>query len=820
MSGPRRPAWLRLPAGPAGRAVSALVAVVLLGTVLAVSTGVGYTVSRPLLGDGSAFLSRGHTVAHVNGESGKSDAQTATELATGSEPIQTVRLPDGRVAIVNKTTGTVTILDGSTMAPTGAPVPNPGGGDGLEAVATDSSGYLVDKKGGTVTELTAPGRPTAPIVPIQQGILAAVPAGDSVWVLTRTGQVIEVAHGRAVRTVRLGAAASGVTVADGHPVAVTGDGKAYVVDSDQPHAVGDLGISGPGLVLGSWRGAGRYVLAVDRTSGRTSVLDPRTGRTAHTNLPAGTGAKLGAPVVLGSDVYVPDYAKPQLWRVDATSGAVGHDPLRVPGQPGDDFDLTVSGGHVWANSQYDRRALIVDGDGRDHTADKGAGPDVRDSQSGREPPPAKTPTRTSPLPSGPPLPRESGPAGRPERRRTAPLKAPSVVGLSRQAACRLITEAKLSCDTQVDATPVADPDQVAVVARQAPDPGVTPDDRKVTITYPDSFTVPSVVAQTQGEACTRLRAYKMRCRATQGTPATGTQRPGTVYQQNPPAGSIAKAGGAASLVYYSGTSTTHSYGGQNIDAACAQVRADGFECRPTEGATANGTGRQPNTVYQQDPPPNTKQDIKRPVTLTFYSDKNDLPSYVGGSPDAACGDIRAKGFQCNEVRQPYPSTNKVETQDPPAGRVPLGSAVTITYSPWQTVDYYIYQRNDADVWVLRPQGDIPAGYGHQAFNVGLGYKVGEDVPGAQVINGFTCTAGGGKCNGLDVNHFYTRGGSYKDPWAGPTPAATFLPCPTAGTTQIYRVWRDVGATRLYGITSDPASWGAEDQELLGCVWPA
>src|SRR5690348_17805836 len=51
-----------------GRAGSALMAVMLLVTVLAVSTGVGYTVARPLLGDGSAFLARGHTVAHANGE--------------------------------------------------------------------------------------------------------------------------------------------------------------------------------------------------------------------------------------------------------------------------------------------------------------------------------------------------------------------------------------------------------------------------------------------------------------------------------------------------------------------------------------------------------------------------------------------------------------------------------------------------------------------------------------------------------------------------------------------------------------------------------
>ena len=134
----------------------------LLVTMLAVGTGVGYSVSRPLLGDGSAYLSRGHTVAHVNGETGKSDAQTAVQLATGSEAVQTVRLPDGRIAVVNKSTGTTTILDGSTMTPVGAPTPDPGAKDQVEAVATDSGGYLIDKKGGTVSELAPPATPRRP----------------------------------------------------------------------------------------------------------------------------------------------------------------------------------------------------------------------------------------------------------------------------------------------------------------------------------------------------------------------------------------------------------------------------------------------------------------------------------------------------------------------------------------------------------------------------------------------------------------------------------------------------------------------------------
>ncbi|MGH3381807.1 MAG: PASTA domain-containing protein [Actinoallomurus sp.] len=822
MSRPRRPAWLRLPNGPAGRAGSALVAVMLLVTVLAVSTGVGYTVARPLLGDGSAFLSRGHTVAHVNGETGKSDAQTATELATGSEPIQTVRLPDGRVAIVNKTTGTVTIIDGSTMAPAGPPQKNPGGGDQLEALATDSSGYLVDRKTGTVTQLAAPGKTAAPAVPVRQGIVMAVPSGDSVWVLAKNGQVIEVAKGRAVRTVRLGAPVSGLTVADDHPVAVTTDGRAYVVDPDEPHALGDLGLTGPDIVFGSWRGAGRYVMAVDRRSGRVSVLDPRTRHTVRADLPVAADAKLDAPVVLGGDVYVPEYTKSELWRVGATTGKVDK-PLQVPpGRAGDTFDLTVSGGHVWANSQYDRRALVVDGDRHEHQADKGAGPDVRDSQADPQAPPPPVKMPRTPLPAGPPARRDdsgnSGPSGKPAPRHATPLKVPSVVGLSRQAACHLITSAKLSCARRMDATPVVDPDQVSVVTAQDPKPGVIPSDKKVTITYPDRFTVPSVVSQTQGEACSRLRKFTMKCRATMGVAATGANQPGMVYSQTPAAGTEATEGTPAQLLFYSGTGTTHDYKGQNIDAACGQVQADGFGCNRTEGVTAAGTGAQPGTVYAQDVPPNTKRNIRQPVTLTYYSPNNALPSYVGSTPDAACADISARGFTCQRTEQPYPSTNKVEAQDQPAGTYPIGTQITVHYSPWELVDYWVYRRNDVSVWAMRPHGAVPPNYGEPSFHVGLAYKPGEAIPSAQAINGFSCVAGDNACNGLPENHFYSRIGSYKD-WQGPMAAATFMACGTAGTVPIYRVWKNENNNRYYGITSDPASWGAADQELLGCVWP-
>ena len=89
------------------------------------------------------------------------------------------------------------------------------------------------------------------------------------------------------------------------------------------------------------------------------------------------------------------------------------------------------------------------------------------------------------------------------------------------------------------------------------------------------------------------------------------------------------------------------------------------------------------------------------------------------------------------------------------------------------------------------------------------------IPGASNIFGFFCTVGGGRCNGLDVNHFYTRATSYGDPlWQGPNHQAVFMSCTGAGTP-IYRTW-NAGSPRYYKITSNPG--GAAGTELLGCVW--
>ena len=838
-----------------------MLTVALFAGLLVAAVGVGYGVTRPFLGDGSAYLAKGHTVVHVNGETGKPDAEVAQQLATGQEGLQTVRLPDGRLAVVNKATGTVSIIDATTMTPDGPPLTPANPSPEVQALATTGDGYLVDTRDNTVQRIVVPGRPAAPPVPVGDGIRTAVPSAGSVWVLTDKGDILEVVDDRAVRTVRLGEPAAGLTVADGHPVAVSARGAAFVVDGTQPRGLGDLGLAGPDVVFGSHRGAGRHVVAVDRRSGRFGALDPRTGRRVNLALPLRrAGADLGEPIVLGAYAYVPDYSGPSLWRINLGTGSADAKPLEVPGQPGA-FSLEVTGERVWANNQYDRRVLIVEANGHERYVDKGAGPDVTDSQgggtgggpgpapesgSGNQPPatgggPSNPGPATIPVPAFPPgtsraqacaeLARlklrcrevavgdqgsrptdevvDTTPAAgtlvpantRVTVRYVGPLETPNVVGMPQTEACRLLSEGgRFACTARAATQPATDPTQLGKVMTQEPGPG-SPLARggRVTLTYADSIALPPFAGQTQGEACARITSYAMTCEPVEGTPGVGAgQVPGTVYDQQPVAGTVAATGTAVRVTFYSGEATVDTYVGRDANEACAAARAAGFGCMGQEGRTAAGTGQQPGYVYEQSHPAGAEIPLGTQLVLTYLSANNGVPPVTGTDPGNACAQLAAAGFGCQHVHQPYPSVNRVEAQGVAPGTVlPIGSAVPIAYSPWGLVQYSKYLHNSEPVWVLRPTGDIPAGYGRQAVVVGSAYPPGLGIPGAHFINGYFCS-NRTSCSGLPVNHFYSRlNEPYRD-WNGPNPIATFFGCEFGGRP-IYRSW-DSGEPKHYDIT--------------------
>jgi beta-lactam-binding protein with PASTA domain len=876
---PRRRFRLRRPG------VGTVMIGLLLVGVLVAAMGAGYSASRPALGDGSAYVAKGSTVVHVNGETGQSDAEVARALATGRERLQTVRLPDGRVAIVNTDTGEVTFVDPGTMEPTGTPVQGSPGG--VTAVPTESDGYVVDRGRGTVERVS--GTPGPP-VEVPDGIVAAVPAGPALWVLARSGEIVVIRGGVRERSVRVPGTPAGITVADRRPVVVTTDGIAYTVDGAQPRSVGSIGLTGA-MTLGSWEGTDRDVLAVDPRAGRFAALDPRSGTLVTVDLKVGERRDLAAPVALGNFAYVPDYAGPSLWRVDLSTGRADDKPLQVQGQAGP-FELKVSGGRVWANSQYDRRVLIVDRDGSSRYADKGPGAGVTDSGRGgpgtaSSAPPSGGPSQGGPSQGGssPPAPNRPGagspsapPAGGPRVtvptfargtnhetacdrlrdldlrcdavaagdlngratnevidtnppggsqvparsrvlvRYVGPVRVPDVGGQPQAQACERIRAAGLVCSATTDPAPAANPAELGTVRGQEPaanQPVVK--GTRVTLRYPNSIALPSFSGIPDAEACQRIRTqYQMRCVPTQGTPG-GADRPiGQVYDQEPKPPAVATIGSEVRLVSYAGAGQLGDFNGLAIADACARVTQAGYRCAQAAGTTAAGTGQAPGTVYAQDPAPGTTLAVGGTVTLTYRSGDNALPSYGGASADAACADIEARGFTCNRAPVLAPNTNVVVGQNPGPGTYPLGSAITVNYSPWALVEYSIYRHSTLNVWALRPTGNVPAGYGGPSYRVGLAYAPGTAIPGGRQVNGFFCTISAARCSGLNPNHFYSGVTSYDADWQGPNPIAVFMTCGGAGARPIYRTWTDQGATRFYAITAEPGA--VTGQEQLGCVW--
>ncbi|CCH32635.1 PASTA domain-containing protein [Actinosynnema sp. NPDC047251] len=873
--------------GPRSRAASLALVGCLLAGVLAVTLGAGYSVSRTVLSDGSAYLGKGHTVAHVNGESNLTDAEVARSLATGTQRLESVALPNGLVAVVNNDTGDVTFIDPATMAPAGTPVNRPDSAGLITALPAAEHSYLVDLQRGTVEVVDKQANPGTP-VQVPGRVLDAVPVGDSVWAVTGEGKVVQITGERLVRTTSLGSGLR-ITSADGHPVVVTADGTAYAVDGDQPRSVGTTGLpAGDGAVLGSWQGAERHVIGVDRTRNQVVVLDPRTGTrvTIGLDVPSGSTPQWGAPVEFGNRVYVPDAAEPALWKVDPASGTA--EKLTVPGKPGK-IELKVSGGKVWANSQYDQRVLVVDDHGASTLADKGTGEAVTDSQ--QEPTttpqpesPAQSTTQETPAAPPPPAPPTSrqpdpttetvtvpsftrgtgheaacaelerlglrcealsagdasglatgevidtNPGGgrqvpvgsRVVVRYVGPVEVPDVVGLDVEAACAAITAVQLECAQVPDPTPTSRPEELLVVSRQDPTPAVgggAAKGSRVSVHFPNRISgFPPLAGKTQVEACQLVESYHLTCAPKSGSPPAG-QCPsaGAVFDQKPVAGTVVEVGSEVEISVCGGRVVLPDFVNplpRNKDAVCADVRSKGLQCNPVEGVTAAGTGHPPLTAYSQTPAAGQQAEITQPVTITYYSDQVDLSDHVGQQYGGnVCAGLAAKGLQCtaNRVASPV-AMNTIVGQNPPAGRVAIGSTVTVDYSGWQSVHYWIENVGGSGGKVWQLTGSPGGG---ERFSVGRAFGSSSDtIPNGQLVREFRCSA---TCGGVPQNRFYSRLESW--PGYGASPVAVFLPCDTNdGRVPIYRVWKDENGKRLYGISDTTGGW--EGNELLGCAWRA
>ena len=662
----------------AGRATGGLLMGAVLAVGVAASLGAGYTVAKSSLSDGSAYVAKGTTVAHVNGESRTVDSSAPTPLAKNGERLQVVGLQNGRPVAVNQSTNTLTILDPSTQTPTTTKKIKGGGAYPVQVVASGDRGWLVDHDGRSVTPIVN-GKLGKPVSVPSAPVDAAPGPDSSVILLDAAGHVIRVDTDRTRHRVAAPAAPKGaLTRANGHTYLVSADSVVTQVDTDSPASVASVPgvVAGAnGTVAGSVQGVGSHVLIV---SGEVlTIVDVGTGAHRSVSLHSGTDA-LGRPVEYRGKAYVPDYDAHVVYQVDESKPAVLA-KIAVPGTSHRPYALFVAGGKLWANDQYAEHLLVVDSGGH-HQADKGPGNGVRnDPVNGpaKTTPGSSTPggtSTTTPTGSGGTGSGNAGSGGSssggtggagsggtsgggtPSRARvTIPATQPHE---GYQDYCARLTALQLNC------TPVAAGadagDQPDDVTRTNPGAGAkVPVGSTVTVSYVGPAHVPDVVGRTPYDACTAVTAANLLCRSTSGqTPVTELSEFGTVASTDPAAGAeLAK--GKPVTVTYNSSFVLPDLTGKTADDACRPIKAlrlvlqNGSTVTPdctsvTGDPVAKGSGKRAGDVYSSSPAAGATVDGSKPVTVTVtvYDGTSSLPDYNGMDGATAQSDCGGKFANC------------------------------------------------------------------------------------------------------------------------------------------------------------------------------
>jgi beta-lactam-binding protein with PASTA domain len=413
--------------------------------------------------------------------------------------------------------------------------------------------------------------------------------------------------------------------------------------------------------------------------------------------------------------------------------------------------------------------------------------------------------------------------------------------------CAVLEAASLSCQLAPSPTPATSPQEFGIVTTENPAAGSQVDKgTTVTITYPETFTMPTAIGQSGTDACTALRQYVLElpnnvtkspgCTVTPGSPARPNSNANKVYQQNPVPGGPQPADAGVTLTVYTGTAKLADYTGQDGQAALADCNKT-FNCALAAGDPPVGHPQDIGKVQRQDHPAGDYQ-TDTAVQLVVWNSNNTVPDVTGQPIAQACQTISNAGFVC-DPNSAHPFTNSFQIANPagnpqnPAGgsSAALGSTVIVPNTPWQPIPLVVYQATSGDnVYVVRLAGQpVPAGYGANPVTLGNAYGVGSGIPvGAWTPDEDFCTASVNACNGHDPNHMFTRTPigtvqQYDGPrWVQGGHVADLI-APQgggcgAGQLMVYRVWNftNNGATHTYAVTTNPA--GFQDNEPVGCVW--
>lgn len=349
---------------PSGFVSVGLAMALLVGSV-AVALGQGASKALLELGDGAVWLPtdpRG-VVTLVDGSSGRPTAEI--QLATGDGTSLQVVYRDGKAYAYDASTGVLTLIDDASMS---SDVAVQTGGDAETLVlAGGGNAYVVEPSEGTLQVLGGDLQPTGDVIDLGGEVGSAVVDGDGLLYasLVGSGRVV-VADADGVRgTLKVtDSPVAPLTVVGGavHALDVAG-GTVRVLDVDSVAEVMPSGLARNadlGALLVS-ESSDSDIAVIDPRSCQVVVLAVSAGTSATVGLPGDTcGDSFGAPVVVGTRVFVPDYSTGGTLVLDITGrDAPTEIPVRADG-PGE-FDLFVDDGNVVANDPGSNDAVIFTG---------------------------------------------------------------------------------------------------------------------------------------------------------------------------------------------------------------------------------------------------------------------------------------------------------------------------------------------------------------------------------------------------------------------------------------------------------------------------
>lgn len=744
-----------------------LVIVVIAG-ILAVTFATGYTATRALSGDDSAWLRKGVTIAHINGPSARYDAvvgdHPAQLAASATDPLQVVQEPNGQVYTADPATRKTFRIDLGTMTPEPGPA-------GTGVLAAGSAVYIVDRAARTVTPVNpqtlAPGRP----IPIPAPIASQTIAANGTVYIGQTDGAVTVIKGTQPTTLQVAPQGDplDVTVVGTQPAAVDlVAGVVYALHGGQPSRFSLPGPAGGPLEVAPNQSDGPMWLVQGDV---LASVDLSNGRAPSAPLPAGD--HYGAPVTNGGNVYVPDDSAGQVLVFNTTTLAP-EPPIAVPpgapGAPGaTSIELIAKDQQVWIDNPTSRDGKLANPNGTVQTVDKGTGDQVVDPNATPAPP-------TSAPPSGASGSSSPGPAPTPVASpNSTPGPNPTPIPVTGVAPTAPLPPS----------APTPTPSSGPVPAAPPPSAPASP---------PTSALVPvptDLAGQTEAAACAELQTSGLACHVVYLAQASKTSQPDVVAGSKPSGGSVAK--GTTIELDVDEVAVPKPASPVDPGTYCAQADAAGFSC-----STRNlGQGSPTNTVVNVNPPAGTLEPPGHAVVAGYYSTSPppppvQVPSCAGAAPSACPMPAGLTAVTADQTTPTAVACNTVWNESPVAGTtVPQGTTVTLYVDPYCAAPLYELHHNGTNIWYLtttdtQPSNSPASAWTHQSY-AAYAYPIqGGSCPKAGTVPLYKWQYPPGGAAGNYDHYYFTDLATWHDPgWGAQGPIACVFNSAASGSIPVY-----------------------------------